>query len=95
MLANYGYGDAAGEFYITIDTGSCTGCGDCVAACPAAVLEVGEDENDPLNDEPVAFVAVSQRRKLRYACARCKPDNEQPALPCVAACAPAAIAHSW
>ena len=34
MLANYGYKDGAGEFYITIDTDKCIECPDhaCVAA---------------------------------------------------------------
>jgi ferredoxin len=95
MLASYGSADGSGEFYITIDTERCTGCGDCVSACPAAVLEAGEDENDPLRDEPVAFVALTQRRKLANACARCKPHRDRPPLPCVATCGPAAISHSW
>ena len=27
MLANYGYKDASGDFFITIDTDKCDGCG--------------------------------------------------------------------
>lgn len=41
MLANYGYKDGSGKFFITIDTNKCNGCADSVSACPASVLEVG------------------------------------------------------
>ena len=95
MLANYGYSDAAGEFFITIDTERCDGCGKCVPVCPAGVLVVGEDENDPLRDEPVAAVAVGRRTDLRYACGGCKPAGERPPPPCVAACPLEALRHSW
>ena len=46
MLANYGYKDGAGEFFITIDTEKCNGCGDCINICPVGVLELIEDEFD-------------------------------------------------
>ncbi|MBI5499944.1 MAG: 4Fe-4S dicluster domain-containing protein [Deltaproteobacteria bacterium] len=95
MLANYGYRDGAGEFFITIDTGACDGCGLCVPACPGGVLEVGEDEHDPLRDEPVATVREEQRRRLQYACGGCKGARERPPLPCVAVCPRDAIRHSW
>ena len=48
MLANYGYKDASGDFFITIDTDRCNGCAQCVSACPVAVFAVAdEDPNDP------------------------------------------------
>ena len=37
MKISYGYSDGTGEYYITVDTGKCDGCGKCVEACPAAV----------------------------------------------------------
>ena len=95
MKANYGYKDGAGDFFITIDTDKCDGCGDCVTACPAGVFECGEDQIDPMRDDPVAFVSDDQRKKLKYACSPCKPDHDRPALPCVLACNPGAIGHSW
>lgn len=95
MLANYGYKDGSGDFFITIDTDKCDGCGECVPACPAGCFEVGEDPNDPLRDEPVAFVSDTQRKKLKYACAQCKPASGRPPLPCVEACPKDALAHSW
>ncbi len=95
MIANYGYKDGSGDFFITIDTDKCDGCGDCVPACPGNVYGVGEDPNDPLSDAPVAFVLDEQRRKLKYTCAPCKPDRQRPPLPCVEACKPLAVSHSW
>ncbi|MEW6669754.1 MAG: 4Fe-4S dicluster domain-containing protein [Thermodesulfobacteriota bacterium] len=96
MFANYGYKDASGDFFITIDTEVCNGCGDCVSACPAKVfVVVEEDPNDPMRDEPVAMVAAEKKKKLKYECNPCKPSLDRPPLPCVAACRAEAISHSW
>jgi ferredoxin len=94
VIANYGYEDGSGDFFIALDTDKCNGCGACVRACPCRVLEVGEDPNDPLREEPVAFVRSAKRKKIKYACAPCKP-NDRPPLPCQAACEAGAIDHSW
>ena len=95
MLANYGYKDGSGDWFITIDTDKCDGCGKCVEACPWNVLEIGPDEVDPFRDMPVARVRESERKRIRYACAPCKPPGGVGSLPCVLACQPAAIIHSW
>lgn len=95
MLANYGYKDGSGEYFITIDTDRCTGCGDCVPVCPAGVLELVEDEFDPLAEALVAAVREEHRKAIKYSCGPCKPVTDRPPLPCVAACEPGAIAHSW
>ena len=95
MIANYGYQDGSGDFFITIDTDKCDGCGDCVTACPAQVFETGEDPDDPFREEPVAMVCEAQRKKLKYACGSCKPVGDRPELPCVKVCGPGAIDHSW
>jgi len=96
MLANYGYKDAAGDFFITIDTDKCDGCGDCVETCPVNVFEVvDEDPNDPFREEPVAMVRADKKKKLKYECNLCKPSTERPLLPCVASCKSGAISHSW
>lgn len=104
MIANYGYLDGSGQYFIRIDTGKCDGCGDCVAVCPAHLLAVGADENDPFREEPVAKVGEDHRKKIKYSCGPCKPlpttcrgrpGAGRPPLPCVAACKPGAIEHSW
>ena len=95
MIAHYGYKDGSGDFFITIDTDRCDGCGDCVTACPEGVFIVSEDPNDPLRDQLVALVGEQHRKKLKYTCAACKPDHDRPPLPCVQACKPLAISHSW
>ena len=95
MIANYGFKDGSGDFFITIDTDKCDGCRACVAACPQGLFEVGEDPNDPLSDDPIAMVAEGMRKKIKFACSQCKPVSDRPPLPCVSACAPGAITHSW
>jgi Fe-S-cluster-containing hydrogenase component 2 len=96
MLANHGYKDASGDFFITIDTDECNGCGACVDACPACVFSVEkEDPHDPMRDGPVAVVSVDKKKKLKYACCACKPASDNPPLPCVEACGTGAISHSW
>lgn len=93
MKAHYGYKDGAGDFFIVIDTDKCTRCEDrgCVSACPEGVLEIITDDYD----DEVAAVVEEHRKKIKYSCAPCKPDRDRRPLPCVAACAPAAITHSW
>ncbi len=95
MIANYGYKDGSGEYFIAIDTDKCDGCGKCVPACPYGVLVTGEDENDPFREEPVAKVSDEHRKKIKYSCAPCKPDKDRKPLPCMKACEPDAIKHSW
>ena len=96
MLANYGYQDGSGEYFITLDTEKCNGCGDCVEACPAGVfVVVKEDPNDPLREEAVAVVASEKKKKIKYECNPCKPATHRPPLPCVQVCKAGAISHSW
>jgi len=93
MMANYGYKDGSGEYFITIDSDKCTGCEACSEACPYGVMGVGEDENDPLSDDLVAFVTDAERKKIKYTCGPCKGEGKTE--PCIAACEPGAICHSW
>ncbi|PLX40170.1 MAG: ferredoxin [Deltaproteobacteria bacterium] len=93
MIANYGYADGEGEFYITVDTAPCATCEarPCVKACPASLLV---EEEDPYGDIAIA-VDELKRKKLRYECAPCKAGEDFETLPCVAACPFGSISHSW
>ncbi len=93
--ANYGYKDGSGEYFITIDTDLCNSCGKCVEDCPEGVLEMAEDELDPLGDEIIVIVNENHRKKIKYSCAPCKSAGEIKSLPCVQACELGAIKHSW
>jgi len=96
MLAQYGYSDDSGSFFITIDTERCNACGKCLTACPAKVFSVvSEDQDDPLDEKPVATAIHEKRKKLKYECGSCKPASNRPPLPCVAVCSVLAISHSW
>ena len=96
MLANYGYKDGSGEYFITVDTEKCNGCGACVKACPARVfVVVDEDPYDPMREEPVAVVVQEKKNKIKDECSLCKPSGHRPALPCVRACKEGALSHSW
>jgi ferredoxin len=94
MQAFYGYKDGSGEWFIIIDSDKCDGCGRCVTVCPAAALEVGADEFDPLSEKHVARVEEGKRKKIRYICAPCQPGYGEAPPPCVAACQPGAISHT-
>ncbi|MCP4662935.1 MAG: ferredoxin [bacterium] len=93
MLANYGYKDGAGEFFITVNTDPCEECADhpCVAACPAGVLEIIVDDYD----DEVCAVADAHRKQIMYSCAPCKPAGGWSSLPCTDACPADALSHSW
>ena len=92
MLAHYGYKDGSGEFFIVIDTDECVECpGPCVEACPAGVLERIEDDYG----DTVAAVTEDHRKKIKYSCAPCKPASGDLTPPCLQACKPRAMTHSW
>ncbi|MBI4722938.1 MAG: 4Fe-4S binding protein [Candidatus Stahlbacteria bacterium] len=95
MIANYGYKDGSGEWFISIDTDKCNGCGECVKVCPQTVFEVTQDPNDPFREEPVAVVSDGHRKKIKYTCNTCKPVTNRPPLPCIVTCKSKAITHSW
>ncbi|MFZ5632457.1 MAG: ferredoxin [Bacillota bacterium] len=92
MIANYGYKDGSGEFFIIVDTDKCSACRDkpCVGACPEGVLEVMVDDYD---DEVIA-VREEHRKKIKYSCAPCKPTGATE-TPCLRACAGGGLKHSW
>lgn len=94
MLANYGYTDASGEYYITINTDVCVDCAEkkCVQLCPAQLFAVEVDDYD----DEVAVIKESLRNTLKAQCAACKPLEGRPdVLPCQSGCPGQAVTHSW
>ncbi len=93
MIANYGYMDGSGEYYITIDTDNCSDCEHhgCVDACPKGMFAIETDDYDDM----VATIKEEFRKQIKYACAECKPITDRPPLLCVEACTAGAITHSW
>jgi Fe-S-cluster-containing hydrogenase component 2 len=94
MIANYGYKDGSGEYYISIDTAHCIACPvgrACLTACPKVMFENMTDDYD----DEVVWIKPEFRRSLAYGCADCKPSGGYTKLPCTSACTPGAIKHSW
>lgn len=95
---SYGYKDGAGTWYVTVDTGACDGCGDCLEACPADLWELKEDEFAILEQgDPVAGIEEAHRKSLRYDCSPCKSPSGSGdgRAACADACHADAISFSW
>ena len=97
MIANYGFEDGSGFYYITVDGDLCTQCAHhgCVIACPQGVYAIEMDDYDDF----VAVVGEGTRKRLRELCALCKGQDggggAERRLPCTDACAVGALRHSW
>jgi ferredoxin len=97
VIANYGYEDGSGYYYITIDGGLCARCSrrGCLTACPQGVYAIEMDDYDDF----VAVVTEGTRKRLRELCSLCKGQNGgggiEHRLPCTDACPAGALRHSW
>jgi ferredoxin len=92
MITHYGYSDGSGEYYITIDTDKCNGCGKCVKKCPQSALQL-ESMFIDLEDKTVASVTEEHRKKIKYTCSSCKPESNK--SPCVLVCDMKSINCTW
>jgi len=92
IITHYGYSDGSGDYYITIDTDKCNGCGKCVKQCPQSALQL-ETMFIDLEDKTVASVTEEHRKKIKYTCSSCKPETNK--APCVLACDSKAIKCTW
>lgn len=94
MIANYGYEDGTGSYYITIDTDKCKVCKgkNCIKACPAGLFCMEEDD---WGDE-VVIIRDDLCNTLKEQCIDCKQEANRPEqLPCQQACSAQAIIHTW
>lgn len=91
MIANYGYEDGSGHYYIKIDTAKCAECEGkgCIAVCPEKLFVT---ELDDFDDE-VVVIREDGRNTLQTDCAHCKADGKTEL--CIAACEAGAIGFSW
>jgi predicted CoA-substrate-specific enzyme activase len=87
----YGYSDGTGNYFITVDTSLCDGCGKCVPACPSDIIEVAADEGGQLK----ARVKEEARQKLALLCPGHKECVGRLGVNCQRACTRDAISHTW
>ena len=92
MITHYGYSDGSGDYYITIDTAKCNGCGKCVKQCPKSALQLEIIFLD-LEDKTIASVTDEHRKKIKYTCSSCKPESNS--VLCVLSCENKAINCTW
>ncbi len=88
---HYGYNDATGDYFITVDSGKCDGCGECVSACPAEIFEVIRNNGG----EPEAGVKESVRKRLSILCPGASVCNGKDQANCVQICPNNALELSW
>lgn len=90
-LANYGYRDGSGDWFIRVDTNKCETCESqgCIEVCPEKILDLEEDDYDDL----VLVVKKDARHKIKYLCTPCK--SREAKAPCIAACGRGGIMHLW
>jgi len=86
VIANYGYQDASGAYYITIDSDRCNGCNECAQMCPQGILEIFTDDFDNI----VARVKQELINRLGYICEASGCNYK-----CQKVCLNNAIKHSW
>jgi len=91
MKISYGYSDGTGEYYITVDTGKCDGCGKCISVCPAENLEVRPDDHGQLK----AGIKDAVRKKIHLTCPGYKSCSTTHQANCHSACPNDAISHTW
>jgi Fe-S-cluster-containing hydrogenase component 2 len=75
-----------------MDSYKCDGCSKCVEKCPQSAIELITQFID-LEDKLVAAIKEEKRKKIKYICSECKPENNK--TPCVDICPSKAISIVW
>jgi len=91
MIVHYGYTDGTGDYFITIDSGLCDGCGDCVEACPAGILVLGREDGN----QPKAELKEEVRKKIALLCPGFHSCSHNHEINCHSVCTKDAISHTW
>jgi ferredoxin len=91
MVVHYGYEDASGKYYVSIDAEKCDACKICIEKCPENMLTIDMVMLD-LDDKAVAVVHEAYRKKIQYTCAAC---HQKKAIHCAQSCKKGAIAATW
>ena len=91
MKAHYGYTDGTGDYFITIDSGQCDGCGYCVEACPAGILIMAREDGSQLKAE----LKEEARKNLAFLCPGFLSCRHRHEVNCHSVCSKDAISHTW
>lgn len=91
MKVHYGYTDATGDYFISIDRNKCDGCGLCITACPAGIFGMTTGDSGA----PKAAVKESARKRLAQFCPGHEKCKASIGKTCHVVCKPEAIGHSW
>jgi len=91
MKVHYGYTDATGDYFITVDGRVCDGCAKCVPVCPAGLLDVAKLDGAV----PQAVIKEGLRKKIAVLCPGHKECSAKISVTCQSACPKSAITHSW
>ena len=93
MITQYGYADATGQYYISINTDNCNGCEDCVKACPKNLLEMIIDDYD----DKVVKVRGEVVKTLGFLCPgdQTGQRGDSCRVACKVACPFDVFQHSW
>jgi predicted CoA-substrate-specific enzyme activase len=91
LKIQYGYADATGNYFITVDRARCDGCGKCVGVCPSSVFDVARENGD----QPKAIVREEVRKKLSLLCPGFSSCAKSLKTNCHSVCEGNAISHTW
>ena len=91
MLANYGYIDGTGEYYIIVDTDKCDGCGRCADVCPVDLFQIITDDYG----KEVIEVRPELVGKVGYLCPGKNVCSKTSEATCHSVCEQKALSHTW
>ncbi len=91
LKIQYGYADATGNYFITIDHARCDGCGECSKVCPSSVFDLARENSG----QPKAIVREDARKKLALLCPGFGLCAQSLKTNCHSVCQANAIDHNW